>query len=233
MRKNDSSIKTREYGFNIKQYMKWLGKPEMRKGVAAAVILMFVLTSFHAVQPALASQPPTLTVTTSTQTLIADQENLVEVTVTNTGESKAVSAFMTVNLPTPGASGALMILNGSDGRYYLGDLAPDENKTVTLHIIVAKGAAGTQYQISFAFTYQYTGTVTDTRTIGFVVSPDSAKLDLNIASQNLIAGTTNSLNLTIKNVGNGKADSLTVSLTLPGSQASSSQYVLIGSDGTW
>jgi len=236
MRKNDSHNKMIGCSFNLNQYMKWFGSPAWRKGAAAAAILIFIFAPFLAVQPASASQPPTLTVTTSTQTLLADQENQVEVTVTNNGEFNAVSVFMTVGLPTPGASGSLMILNGSDGRYYLGDLEPGENQTVTLNVIVNKAAAGSLYQLSFTFVYQYTGTVTDTRTIGFVVPAMdvyTAKLDLALTPQNLISGINNSLSLTVRNVGNGTANSLAVTLTLPGSQGASSPYVLMGSDGTW
>lgn len=213
-----------------------LGYGGARRGLAAAAILMLLLAPLLAVQPASAAQPPTLTVSTSTQTLLADQENLVEVTVTNTGEFKAISAFMTVGLPSPGSSGALMILNGSDGRYYLGDLAPGQNITIPLKVVVGRGAAGGLYQITFSFTYQFTGTVTDTRAVGFSVpSLDTymAKLDLSLTPQHLVAGANNSLSLSLRNVGNGTAESLAVSLTLPGSQGASSAYILMGSDGTW
>jgi hypothetical protein len=236
MRKNNTNIEVIGMKLNLRQYVKWLRGMGWWKEMAAAVAIIFALAPLLAISAVSAAQPPTLMVTAGSQTLVAGEENLVEVTITNMGEYTAGATFMVVGLPSSGASGTVMILNGSDGKFFLGDIAPGENKTVTLHVIVSEGATGGFYQISFIFTYQYIGTVSDSRYIGFVV-PDTevrmAKLDLSLTPQNLVAGANNSMTLTVRNIGNGTADSLKASLTLPGSQGTTSQYILMGSSGTW
>ncbi len=205
----------------------------MRRGMAAAMALIFILGPLMAASTVSAAQPPTLSVTVSTQTLLAGEENIVNVTITNTGGYKAFSVFMSVGLPSAGGG---MMLNGSDGRYYLGDIDIGENVTVALRVIVGEGVSGGIYQISFTFTYQYVGTVTDTRTIGFMVPTAEvrmAKIALSLTPQSLVAGENNTMTLTVRNIGNATADSLRVSLTLPGSQGTTSQFILLGSSGTW
>lgn len=210
------------------------------RGVAGPVGMLYLsffmavlLASSSAVGSVCAPLQPDLRVSVSTQSLQAGIENDVQFQVLNSGENVALSVYATISIPS-GAGGA-MILLGSDGRFYLGDIGSNESASFNVTIYVSPSAAGALYQVTIALTYNYGSQRTESRSIGFQVQPITdrgAMISAEVQGSELIAGAINNLTLRLTNAGDASASSLSVSLSLPGG-ASSVPLALIGSDGKW
>lgn len=206
--------------------------------LAIPLLFMFVIVPSLVVQNVVAGNSPSIVVASDMSTLTAGAYNNVTLTITNTGDYTASQVNLAITLPNSGSGSAIMILNGTDSKFVIGDIGAHESTTLTVTVYVSTAAVGNLYQLTFTFTYTYGTTKTDTRTLGYIVpildaNAPSANLDVSLTTQDLKAGNTNDINLIIKNVGDSVAQSLTVSLTLPGAQSSSSSYILLESDGTW
>jgi len=204
--------------------------------LVSCLILVFLITPLLSIQPVVAGTPPNLTITTSTQTLIAGSNNQVTFTIRNIGEDTATQISVSLSLPSSATGGSLMILNGSDGRWYIGSLGSVDYYTIPATIYVSPSAAGSPYQLTFTLTYNYYGAKTETRTVGVNVpslNVTGASIAASIAPYELVLGQNNVLTLKLKNIGDADATSITVSLVMPGAATGSSTLSLINSDGRW
>ena len=204
--------------------------------LVSCLILVFLITPVLSIQPVVAGTPPNLTITASTQTLIAGSDNQVTFTIRNIGEDTATQTFASLSLPSSAAGGSLMILNGSDGKWYINNLGSFDYYSIPANIYVSPSAAGGSYQLTFTLTYNYYGAKTETRTIGLNVpslNVTGASIAASIAPYELVLGQNNVLTLKLKNIGDADATSVTASLVMPGAATGSSPLSLINSDGRW
>ncbi|MEM4202454.1 MAG: hypothetical protein QXS54_00145, partial [Candidatus Methanomethylicaceae archaeon] len=121
--------------------------------------------------PVVVSAPPNLNVSIDNATLTAGTNNRVYLTIKNLGDTTALQIWVSLSLPASATGGALMILNGSDGRWYIDSLASAESQSIPITIYVSPSAAGSAYQLTVTLSYQYYGSRTETRTIGVYVPP--------------------------------------------------------------
>lgn len=191
------------------------------------LILLLISIVF---QPILSYSPPNLSISLDKTTLIAGENNLVYLTIKNVGDAKAYQIWISISLPSS-ATSSLMILNGSDGRWYIDSLDSLEKVSIPMTIYVSPSAAGGVYQITFTISYQYYGSRTEARSIGVYVPPiesKGAQLSLEITPYELKPGTLNNVTLKIRNVGDMDARQVIVTLS-----STPSSISLIGSDGKW
>ncbi|MCX8181838.1 MAG: hypothetical protein N3D12_01840 [Candidatus Methanomethyliaceae archaeon] len=182
------------------------------------------------------SAPPNLNVSIDNATLTAGTNNQVYLTIKNLGDTTALQIWVSLSLPASATGGALMILNGSDGRWYIDSLASAESQSIPVTIYVSPSAAGSTYQLTVTLSYQYYGSRTETRTIGVYVTPltvQGAVLSASFSPYTLDFGKNNEVLLKIKNVGDADAKLISVTLTMPGATSGTSPLSLIGSDGRW
>ncbi|MCS7098650.1 MAG: hypothetical protein NZ922_06705 [Candidatus Methanomethyliaceae archaeon] len=192
--------------------------------------LLLIILILAIIQPVISYSPPNLSISLDKTTLIANENNLVYLTIRNTGDATALQIWMAISLPASTGS-SLMILNGSDGRWYIDSLASNEWKSIPMVIYVSPIAAGGIYQITFTISYQYYGTRTETRSIGVYVPPiesKGAQLSLEVNSYELRPGTINNITLKVRNIGD--LDARQISLIWA---STISTISLIGSDGKW
>ncbi|MBM5805431.1 MAG: hypothetical protein FJZ49_05140 [Candidatus Verstraetearchaeota archaeon] len=204
--------------------------------LVSCLILVFLMAPVLSIQPVAAGTPPNLTITASTQTLIAGSNNQVTFTIRNIGEDTASQTFVALSLPSSATGGSLMILNGSDGKWYLDNLGSFDYYSISANIYVSPSAAGSSYQLTFTLTYNYYGAKTETRAIGVNVpslNVTGASIAASIAPYELVLGQNNVLTLKLKNIGDADAASVTASLVMPGAATGSSPLSLINSDGRW
>ncbi|MEM1573287.1 MAG: hypothetical protein QXI49_05195 [Candidatus Methanomethylicaceae archaeon] len=192
------------------------------------IIILLLLISI--IQPVFSYSPPNLSISLDKTTLIAGENNLVYLTIRNIGDAKAYQIWISISLPSS-ATSSLMVLNGSDGKWYIDSLDSLEKASIPLTIYVSPLAAGGLYQITFTINYQYYGSKTETRSIGVYVPPiesKGAQLSLEITPYELEPGIINNVTLKIKNIGdmNAKQVIITLSSTPP-------SISLIKSDGKW
>jgi hypothetical protein len=208
---------------------------QVKRTLIPFLILVFLMAPLLSIQP-VAATPAIFSLTSNTQTLVAGTNNQVTFTITNLGDTTASQIFISLSLPSSAAGGALMILNGSDGKWYIDSLSSYDYYTISANIYVSPSAAGGTYQLTFALSYQSFGPKTDTRTIGVGVpalNVTGASLSASISPYELVFGQNNILTLTLKNVGDADAMSVTASLVMPGVATGSSPLSLINSDGRW
>ncbi|MCQ5376893.1 MAG: NEW3 domain-containing protein [Candidatus Methanomethylicia archaeon] len=202
--------------------------------VGACLVMALMLLSNMMIGSVCAPLPPDLRVSSNTQSLQAGAENEVQFQVLNSGENVAASVYVTLSIPA-GTGGASMILIGSDGRFFLGNLGANESAAFNATIYVSPTAAGGLYQVTLTLAYTYGTPRSESRLLGFQVQPINAKgaiITAEMPSNELAAGAPNNLTLRLTNVGDATASSVIVSLALPGG-ASSAPLALIGSDGRW
>ncbi|MEM2001578.1 MAG: CARDB domain-containing protein [Candidatus Methanomethylicaceae archaeon] len=186
--------------------------------------------------PVVVSAPPNLNVSIDNATLTAGTNNRVYLTIKNLGDTTALQIWVSLSLPASATGGALMILNGSDGRWYIDSLASAESQSIPITIYVSPSAAGSAYQLTVTLSYQYYGSRTETRTIGVYVPPlvvQGAVLSASFSPYEVDFGKYNEVLLKIRNVGDADAKLVSVTLTMPGATSGSSPLSLIGSDGRW
>ena len=199
-------------------------------------LLLLLMAPLLSIQPVAALSPANLAITPSTQTLVAGANNQVTFTIRNVGDTVATQIFVSITLPTSTTGGALMILNGSDGKWYIDSLYYGDSYAIPVKIYVSPSAAGSPYQLTFTLSYQSPGSKTDTRTIGVNVpslNVTGASISASIAPYELVVGQNNVLTLKLKNIGDADATSVTASLVMPGAATGSSALSLINSDGRW
>ncbi|MGQ9760040.1 MAG: COG1361 S-layer family protein [Candidatus Methanomethylicaceae archaeon] len=185
--------------------------------------------------PLVASAPPNLNVTLDNTSLIPGANNRIYVTIKNTGDVTASQIWVALSLPSSASGGALMVLNGSDGRWYIDSLASSESTFIPVVIYVSPSAAGGLYQLTFTLSYQYYGSRTETRTVGVYVQlldVIGASLSASITPYELKFGENNAL-LKIKNLGDADARLVTISIIMPGATSGTSPLSLLNSDGKW
>ncbi len=205
------------------------------KTVLSILLALLVSLSLSNVQ-AVISAPPNLNVSIDRATLTAGTNNRLYLTVKNVGDTTALQIWVSLSLPASATGGALMILNGSDGRWYIDSLASSESQSIPVTIYVSPSAAGSAYQLTVTLSYQYYGSRTETRFIGVYVPPlevQGALLSASIYPYEVVFGKNNDLLLKIKNVGDADAKQVSVAITMPGAASGASPLSLIGSDGKW
>ena len=205
------------------------------KMVLSILLALLVALSLGNVQTVI-SAPPNLNVSIDRATLTAGTNNQLYLTVKNVGDTTALQIWVSLSLPASATGGALMILNGSDGRWYIDSLASSESQSIPVTIYVSPSAAGSAYQLTVTLSYQYYGSRTETRVIGVYVPPlevQGAVLSASINPYEVIFGKNNDLILKIKNVGDAEAKQVSVAITMPGAASGASPLSLIGSDGRW
>jgi hypothetical protein len=216
---------------------------DKRSLLISAALIVFVLASMLPIQPITAGTPPNLGISSSTQTLNAGSSNGVTFTITNYGDTSANQIFVALSLPSSATGGALMILTGSDGKWYIDSLNAGQSASISVSISTSAAAAGNAYSLRFDLSYLVNSTIAnttnqkvDTRYIGVnvpLLQTNGASLATNFTSNQIVAGQNNNLNLTIKNVGDTEADGVSVSLVMPGAVSGTSPLSLVGSDGKW
>lgn len=193
-------------------------------------IILILLLMLPMIQPILSYSPPNLSISLDKTTFIAGENNLVYLTIRNIGDARAYQIWISISLPSSAAS-SLMILNGSDGRWYIDSLDSLEKASIPMTIYVSPLAAGGVYQITFTISYQYYGSRTETRSIGIYVPPiesKGAQLSLEVIPYELEPGTINNVILKVRNIGDMDAKQVIITLS-----STPSSISLIGSDGKW
>jgi hypothetical protein len=195
------------------------------------ILLIFFSLNINTV---LSYSPPNLSVSFDKTILIPGKNNQLYLTIRNIGDATALQIWISISLPSSATGGALMILNGSDGRWYIDSLASSESYSIPLNIYVSPSAAGNIYQITITLSYQYYGSKTETRSIGVYVPPleiQGAILSLSLSPYEINFGRNNNLTLKIKNIGDADAKQVSIVLNMPG--AGMSPLSLVNSDGKW
>ncbi|NHV45844.1 MAG: hypothetical protein HA493_04335 [Candidatus Verstraetearchaeota archaeon] len=195
------------------------------------ILLIFFSLNINTV---LSYSPPNLSVSFDKTILIPGKNNQLYLTIRNIGDATALQIWISISLPSSTTGGALMILNGSDGRWYIDSLASSESYSIPLDIYVSPSAAGSIYQITITLSYQYYGSKTETRSIGVYVPPleiQGAILSLSLSPYEINFGRNNNLTLKIKNIGDADAKQVSIVLNMPG--AGMSPLSLVNSDGKW
>ena len=195
------------------------------------ILLIFFSLNINTV---LSYSPPNLSLSFDKTILIPGKDNQLYLTIRNIGDATALQIWISISLPSSATGGALMILNGSDGRWYIDSLASSESYSIPLDIYVSPSAAGNIYQITITLSYQYYGSKTETRSIGVYVPPleiQGAILSLSLSPYEIDFGRNNNLTLKIKNIGDADAKQVSIVLNMPG--AGMSPLSLVNSDGKW
>lgn len=202
--------------------------------ILSTILVFSIVMSLYNV-PLVVSAPPNLNVSLDKTTLIPGVNNKVYVTVKNTGDTTASQIWVALSLPSSASGGAVMVLNGSDGHWYIDSLASSDSVSIPVVIYVSPSAAGNLYQLTFTLSYQYYGSKTETRIVGIYVpllDVKGASLSVSITPYELKFGENEAL-LRIKNVGDADAKLVTISITMPGAASGSSPLSLLNSDGRW
>ena len=196
-------------------------------------LILIIILSLN-INTVLSYSPPNLSVSFDKIILIPGKDNRLYLTIKNIGDATALQIWISISLPSSATGGALMILNGSDGRWYIDSLASSESYSIPLDIYVSPSAAGNIYQITITLSYQYYGSKTETRSIGVYVPPleiQGAILSLSLSPYEIDFGKNNNLTLKIKNIGDADAKQVSIVLNMPG--AGMSPLSLVNSDGKW
>jgi hypothetical protein len=196
-------------------------------------LILLIIFSLN-INTVLSYSPPNLSVSFDKTILIPGKNNQLYLTIKNIGDATALQIWISISLPSSATGGALMILNGSDGRWYIDSLASSESYSIPLNIYVSPSAAGNIYQITITLSYQYYGSKTETRSIGVYVPPleiQGAILSLSLSPYEINFGRNNNLTLKIKNIGDADAKQVSLVLNMPG--AGMSPLSLVNSDGKW
>ena len=196
-------------------------------------LILLIIFSLN-INIVLSYSPPNLSVSFDKTILIPGKNNQLYLTIKNIGDATALQIWISISLPSSTTGGALMILNGSDGRWYIDSLASSESYSIPLDIYVSPSAAGNIYQITITLSYQYYGSKTETRSIGVYVPPleiQGAILSLSLSPYEINFGRNNNLTLKIKNIGDADAKQVSIALNMPG--AGISPLSLVNSDGKW
>jgi hypothetical protein len=196
-------------------------------------LILIIILSLN-INTVLSYSPPNLSLSFDKTILIPGKDNQLYLTIKNIGDATALQIWISISLPSSATGGALMILNGSDGRWYIDSLASSESYSIPLDIYVSPSAAGNIYQITITLSYQYYGSKTETRSIGVYVPPleiQGAILSLSLSPYEIDFGKNNNLTLKIKNIGDADAKQVSIVLNMPG--AGMSPLSLVNSDGKW
>ncbi|MCC6013951.1 MAG: hypothetical protein LM593_06240 [Candidatus Verstraetearchaeota archaeon] len=196
-------------------------------------LILLIIFSLN-INIVLSYSPPNLSVSFDKTILIPGKNNQLYLTIKNIGDATALQIWISISLPSSTTGGTLMILNGSDGRWYIDSLASSESYSIPLDIYVSPSAAGNIYQITITLSYQYYGSKTETRSIGVYVPPleiQGAILSLSLSPYEINFGRNNNLTLKIKNIGDADAKQVSIALNMPG--AGISPLSLVNSDGKW
>ena len=102
-----------------------------------------------------------LKLTSSTQLLLPDESNNVEFILLNEGTANTGSIDLSLTIPSP------LNLLGSDNKWQLSSLDPDQQTSISISLFAPISAAGNNYQISATMVYDnsFGTTITETRTI--------------------------------------------------------------------
>ena len=102
-----------------------------------------------------------LKLTSSTQLLLPDESNNVEFILLNEGTANTGSIDLSLTIPSP------LNLLGSDNKWQLSSLGPDQQTSISASLFAPISAAGNNYQISATMVYDnsFGTTITETRTI--------------------------------------------------------------------
>ncbi|MCQ5341237.1 MAG: hypothetical protein NO483_06010 [Candidatus Methanomethylicia archaeon] len=196
-------------------------------------LILLIIFSLN-INTVLSYSPPNLSLSFDKTILIPGKNNQLYLTIRNIGDATALQIWISISLPSSATGGALMILNGSDGRWYIDSLASSESYSIPLNIYVSPSAAGNIYQITITLSYQYYGSKTETRSIGVYVPPleiQGAILSLSLSPYEINFGRNNNLTLKIKNIGDADAKQVSIVINMPG--AGMSPLSLVNSDGKW
>ena len=102
-----------------------------------------------------------LKLTSSTQLLLPDESNTVEFILLNEGTANTGSIDLSLTIPAP------LNLLGSDNKWQLSSLSPDEKTSIPVSLFAPISTAGNNYQITATIVYDnsFGTTITETRTI--------------------------------------------------------------------
>lgn len=199
------------------------------------------------------------------------QNNTAQLVIENTGMREARN--VTVVLGHPGGAGTSQLTGGSSlltaltpttttlqgssqfiiydsaGQWVVGSIGANGTVTIPVTIYALASTAGSVFlfpvQLSYSDGFTF---VQETRYAGIRVLPapsETTSFSISLSAQEVIAGRTNQLELTLKNIGSGPVSGAVLGIGFSGSQLpsiggtgsvsipQSSSLVLVGSDGTW
>jgi len=138
---------------------------------------------------------PELSVSVSPQQLVSSRENVLTLSVANTG--RVALSGVTLSLTPP----SQVVFRGFDGKVYLGDLLPQEARTLKLVAYVASTASGlVQVPITISYVDPSGASRSESRVLGFtLLAPPSPSISIEVSTRTLVAGSINNLTLTIAN----------------------------------
>ena len=147
----------------------------------------------------LASQPQPASVgvkvSVSPQQLVGGRENVLTLNVTNVGSTALSNVALSLTPPSQ------LVFRDFDGKAYLGDLAPQETKTVNLTVYALSTTSGSvQVPLTISYVDPYGASRSESRVVGFtLLAPPSPSISIEVSPRILVAGSINNLTLTIAN----------------------------------
>jgi hypothetical protein len=148
---------------------------------------------------------------------VSTGENNVTIHVGNYGNTSVYSLQATITV-----QGA--IFKGFDGKWYIGDLKPNDTKNITLLFIVPSTTSTVQITITYSYIDVGGGSRSETRVIGLEVKQPLINIAVEIEPQILSIGE-NNITIYIKNKGESSIYNTVIEFSIP------QQIVLLRSDG--
>lgn len=178
--------------------------------------------SMYVLRPDLAM----FSITPSVEELSAGSMNNLQLIVRNNGLTPIYDMSLAVNVQ-PGIG-----LMGSDGKWVIGMLKPQEFKVLNLTVYVPPYQAASTVQFTFTVSYYDSSSIlkTETRVLSFIINPSSqiSPIAVQASPPEISSGTVNNVSILFLNKGSYEVKDLRVTVSIPLAQA-----VLLNSDGTW
>jgi len=229
------------------------------KKICAILILMAItILPLASVSPVSAAYVD-FDVRVNTQILVAGKENVLTFTISNLGDTAATNTVVTFQSQGSMFSTGSMILLGTDGIFYLGQMSAKASKLITVSVYVSPSAAGSIVTIGLNVNYDGSSpfqTAQVTHSIGFsVAASDNTGPSLypSFSNPSFTGGQNNTVYLIVTNMGQRDANNVLILLEMPGAStqqsgesiipglttsvgglsSGSSQFMIVGGEGKW
>jgi hypothetical protein len=149
-------------------------------------------------------------------------ENNITIYIKNKGESSIYNTVIEFSIPQQ------IVLLRSDGKVYIGEIKPNETKTLPLKIAIVSEITTIQIPITIRYTDIAGLSRNENRVLSFRIAARSTtpNFKISIEPNTIVSGRQSKLKLAIANIANRRLDNITVTI-------SSTTIALIGFDGKW
>jgi hypothetical protein len=149
-------------------------------------------------------------------------DNNITIHIKNKGNSTAYNTIVTFSVPQQ------MLLLNSDGKVNIGDIKPNETKSIPLHVVVTSGTTIMQMPMTISYTDEGGASRSESRVLSFRITtqPVVPNFKISIEPSSIVSGVQSKLRLIIINTANRTLNSVVASI-------SSQAIAFIGFDGKW